>query len=73
MATRRNFALGMTSALAARTPARIKVAIVGCGHRSPTHIPMLKAAVDFELVAIADPTPEFRDRTASLAGVGVAV
>jgi predicted dehydrogenase len=63
----------MASALAAQMPARIKVAIVGCGHRSPTHIQMVKASGDFELVAIADPTPEFRDRAASLAGAGVAV
>jgi predicted dehydrogenase len=61
------------SALSAQAPERIKIAIVGGGHRSWTHIQMLKAIPDFEIVAIADPTPEFRDRAASLAGAGAAL
>jgi predicted dehydrogenase len=50
---------------------RIKLAFIGTGHRTWGHIQVLKAIPDFEVVALADPTPQFRDRAAGLAGPGV--
>jgi ornithine cyclodeaminase/alanine dehydrogenase-like protein (mu-crystallin family) len=43
---------------------RIKLAIIGTGHRALQHIEALKLITDYEIVALADPTPEFRDRAA---------
>src|SRR5579863_2101183 len=50
---------------------KLKLAFIGTGHRTWGHLQVLKAIPDFEVVALADPTPEFRDRAASLAGAGV--
>ena len=50
---------------------RIKLAIIGTGHRAWAFIQVLKAIPDFELIALADPTPEFRDHAATLAGAAV--
>ena len=50
---------------------KLKIAFVGTGHRAWAHIQVLKAIPDFEITALADPTPEFRDRAVALAGSGV--
>lgn len=50
---------------------KLKLAFIGAGHRAWGHIQVLKAIPEFEVVALADPTPEFLDRAASLVGPGV--
>jgi predicted dehydrogenase len=66
---RRNFLLGATAtALSAQTKKKLRLAIVGAGHRSWAHIEVLKAIPDFEIVAMADPTAENIDHAASLVG-----
>ena len=55
----------------AQNQRKLKLAFIGTGHRTWAHIQVLKAIPDFEVVALADPTAEFRDRAASLAGAGV--
>ncbi|MCL5744599.1 MAG: hypothetical protein M1541_11840, partial [Acidobacteria bacterium] len=58
---RRGFLLaGAGASLAAQQPKKIRVAIIGTGHRAWAHIAVLKTIPDFEIVALADPTPEFR-------------
>lgn len=59
------------AALHAQPPKKLKLAFIGTGHRAWAHIQVLKSIRDFEVVALADPTPEFRDQAASLAGAGV--
>ena len=53
------------------TGAKVKVGIIGTGHRAWAHIAALKSIPDFEIVGLADPTPSFLERAASLAGPGV--
>jgi predicted dehydrogenase len=68
---RRPFLLGAgVSVLFAQTESRRKfrIAIVGAGHRAWAHIQVLKALPDFEIVALADPTPQNLDHSASLVG-----
>jgi predicted dehydrogenase len=66
---RRRFLLGATAtALSAQTKKKLRLAIVGAGHRSWAHIEVLKAIPDFEIVALADPTAENIDHAASLVG-----
>src|ERR1043166_5530143 len=55
------------SALDAQTEKPIRLAIIGSGHRGWAHLGSLKALPQYEVVAIADPTPENLDRGASLA------
>jgi predicted dehydrogenase len=62
---------GVLAAKAQTQPKKLKLAFIGTGHRAWAHIQVLKAVPDFEVVALADPTPEFRDKAASLAGAGV--
>ena len=69
---RRTFLLAGVSAaaeLSAQAPRRLRIAIIGTGHRAWAHINVIKTGkVDVEIVALADPTPEFRDSAATLAG-----
>jgi predicted dehydrogenase len=66
---RRDFLLGATAtALSAQTKKKLRIAIVGAGHRSWAHIEVLKAIPDFEVVALADPTAENIDHAVSLLG-----
>ena len=60
-------AVGAAALAAQRAQAAdtIKLAIIGTGHRALQHIEMLKLIPDFEIVALADPTPSFRDRAAT--------
>ena len=72
---RRMFVLSAAvSAAAAQTESqkKIRIALVGTGHRAWAHIQVLKALPEFEIVALADPTAENLDHAASLAGSKVA-
>lgn len=55
-------------AAAAQTPRKVRIAFIGTGHRTWAHIPVMKRIADFEIAALADPTPGFRDRAATLTG-----
>ena len=55
------------TALNAQTEKPIRIAIVGSGHRAWAHLAILKALPQYQVVAIADPTPANLDRGASLA------
>lgn len=72
--SRREFLLaGAAATLSAQTPNKLKLAIIGTGHRGWAHINVIRNSVpQIEIVALADPTAEFRDRAATLAGGGVA-
>ncbi|MBI3695253.1 MAG: Gfo/Idh/MocA family oxidoreductase, partial [Acidobacteria bacterium] len=73
MTSRRAFLWAPAAVLSAQAPRKIRIAIVGTGHRAWAHINVIKAGkVDVEIVALADPTPEFRDRAATLVGFAVA-
>lgn len=75
MATdRRSFLIAGASALAAGASALeaqsekpIRLAIIGTGHRAWAHLAILKALPGYQVVALADPTPEFLDQAATLA------
>src|SRR5260370_26940676 len=54
-------------ALQAQTEKPIRLAIIGTGHRGWAHLAILKTLPQFEVVALADPTPGNLDRGASLA------
>jgi len=73
MTSRRRFlAAGAAATLAAQSPGRLRLAIIGTGHRGWAHINVIRAgSLPIQIVALADPTPEFLDRAASLAGPGV--
>lgn len=55
------------SALEAQTEKPIRLAIIGTGTRSWAHLAILKTLPQFEVVALADPTPPNLDKGASLA------
>jgi UDP-N-acetylglucosamine 3-dehydrogenase len=55
------------SALQAQTDKPIRLAIIGSGHRAWAHLAILKNMKQYQVVAIADPTPPNLDRGASLA------
>src|SRR5579872_436174 len=56
------------SALEAQTSDKpLRIAIVGSGHRAWAHLGILKSLPQYQVVAIADPTPANLDRGASLA------
>lgn len=55
------------SALQAQTEKPIRIAIIGTGHRAWAHLAILKSLPQFQVVALADPTPANLDRGASLA------
>lgn len=61
-------AIGMgTSGLAAQGEKPIRIAIIGTGFRAFAHLAILKALPGYQVVALADPTPENLDRAATLA------
>ncbi len=67
--TRRTLLLSASAPiLAAQAPKKIRIAYIGTGHRAWGLIEIMRAMPGVEIVAIADPTPEFRDRGATLAG-----
>jgi predicted dehydrogenase len=51
----------------AQTDKPLRIAIVGSGHRAWAHLNILKTLPQYQVVAIADPTPANLDRGASLA------
>lgn len=53
--------------LGAQSDKPIRLAIIGTGHRAWAHLAILKALPAFQVVALADPTPENLDRAATLA------
>jgi predicted dehydrogenase len=73
MTRRREFLLaGAAASLAAQTARRIRIGIVGTGHRGWAHINVIRSGgLEIDIIALADPTPEFLDKAASLAGAGV--
>jgi len=74
MATsRRDFLLTSAAAPAtvgAQTPTEaprpLRIAFIGTGHRGWNHIHVIKSIPGFQIVALADPTPSFRDRAARI-------
>jgi predicted dehydrogenase len=71
---RRSFLMTGVSALAAgasgleaQTEKPIRLAIVGTGHRGWAHLAILKNMPQFQVVALADPTPTMLDRGATFA------
>lgn len=74
MTSRRAFLLGGAAAtLSAQVPNKIRIGIIGTGHRGWAHINVIRAGLpEIQIAALADPTPEFRDRAATLAGPDVA-
>ena len=67
LATAGASALAAGAALQAQTEKPIRLAIIGSGHRAWAHLAILKNMPQFQVVAIADPTPPNLDRGASLA------
>ncbi len=59
--------MAAASALDAQTEKPIRLAIIGTGHRGWAHLAILKTLPQFQVVALADPTPANLDRGASLA------
>ena len=55
------------SVLEAQTEKPIRLAIIGTGHRGWAHLAILKTLPQFQVVALADPTPPNLDRGSSLA------
>ncbi|MGA2145367.1 MAG: Gfo/Idh/MocA family oxidoreductase [Bryobacteraceae bacterium] len=55
------------SALEAQTEKPIRIAIIGTGHRAWAHLAILKTLPQYQVVALADPTPDNLDRAATLA------
>ena len=55
------------SALEAQQEKPIRLAIVGTGHRGWAHLAILKNMPQFQVVALADPTPAMLDRGATFA------
>jgi predicted dehydrogenase len=55
------------SALEAQNEKPIRLAIIGTGYRAWAHLAILKALPGFQVVALADPTPQNLDHAATLA------
>jgi predicted dehydrogenase len=65
---RRLFLMGAgASALAAQSDKPIRLAIIGTGNRAFAHLAILKSLPGYQVVALADPTPENLDRAATMA------
>lgn len=67
--SRRNLLLAAAAPAAfAQTHAKIRIAYIGTGHRAWGMIGIMRKLPECEIVALADPTAQFRDRGATLAG-----
>jgi predicted dehydrogenase len=69
---RREFLMGASALaagapLAAQTGKPIRIAIIGTGTRAWAHLAILKSLPGYQVVALADPTPENLDKAATLA------
>jgi predicted dehydrogenase len=51
--------------------AAVRIGMIGAGHRAWAHIAVLRAIPGFQIAGIADPTPEFLQKAAALAGPAV--
>src|SRR5512136_795031 len=60
-------ALAGAAGLEAQNEKPIRLAIIGTGTRAWAHLAILKALPGYQVVALADPTPENLDRAATLA------
>lgn len=65
--SRRAFVAASASALSAQATRPIRLAIIGTGYRAWAHLAILKALPGYQVVALADPTPENLDRAATMA------
>ncbi|MDP2998871.1 MAG: Gfo/Idh/MocA family oxidoreductase [Bryobacterales bacterium] len=65
--SRRTFVAASASALAAQSDKPIRLAIIGTGNRAYAHLAILKSLPGYQVVALADPTPENLDRAATMA------
>jgi predicted dehydrogenase len=59
--------LAGAAAMEAQTEKRIRLAVIGTGNRGLAHLAILQIMPQFEVVALADPTPANLDRGSSLA------
>lgn len=59
------------AAMFAQSRPKLKVGIIGTGHRAWILIAVMKNIPDIEIVALADPTPQFLDRAATSVGYPV--
>lgn len=66
--SRRSLLLAVPPVVFGQTPSKIRIAYIGTGHRAWGMIAIMKQIPGCEIVAVADPTPAFRDRGATLAG-----
>jgi predicted dehydrogenase len=60
-------ALAGVTSLEAQSEKPIRLAIIGTGYRAWAHLAILKSLPGYQVVALADPTPENLDRAATLA------
>ncbi len=51
-----------------QAPGKVRIAFIGTGHRTWVHIPVMRRIPGYDIVALADPTPDFLDRAATLVG-----
>src|SRR5258708_4157218 len=59
-------AVGLAS-LEAQTERPIRLAIIGTSHRAWAHLAILKSLPGYQVVALADPTPDNLDHAATMA------
>ncbi len=58
---------GALGAAAEQKEKPIRIAVIGTGFRAWAHLAILKSLPDYQVIALADPTPENLDRAATLA------
>jgi predicted dehydrogenase len=68
MTRRMLLATAATGVLMAQSDKKVRVGFIGTGHRAWAHIAALKAIPGYEIIALSDPTPEFLNKAAQLAG-----
>lgn len=66
--SRRTLLTVASGAALAQDAPPIRIAFIGTGHRAWALLEILKASPQYEVVALADPAPEFRDRAVTIAG-----
>jgi predicted dehydrogenase len=69
--SRRAILAAPTALVFSQDSKKLRLAVIGAGHRAWAHLQVLKGIPDFEVVALADPTPEFLNRAVTIAGGGV--
>jgi predicted dehydrogenase len=71
MSISRRVLLAVPAGMALADDRKLKIAFIGAGHRTWAHLQVLKGVPDFEIAALADPTPDFLSRAVAIAGPGV--